>query len=189
MLENEYLENRVNRIIEENNLRKHPEGGYYIQIYKSPNKIAVSSRYKGDRTRPEFTKINYFLIGNDFSAWHKVASDEIWRFKEDSSLTLHIIDHNANLAQVKIGNPNEEIDAVSEFLVGHSQWFAASVNDKHLFSFVECEVRPGFMFDDFELGIKEGLIKTYPNHRAIIEKYSVVDKIEIPNQSHSILSA
>ncbi|NNM58513.1 MAG: cupin domain-containing protein [Legionellales bacterium] len=177
--------NEVKVIMEKDNLIAHPEGGYYIQTYKSSTEISVPSRYKGSKTRPEFTKINYLLIKNDFSAWHKVSSDEIFRFREGTSLMLHIIDRNGRLNQIKIGDPTEENDAVSEYLIEHSQWFAASVNDKNSFSYVECEVRPGFMFDDFELGKSAVLIKQHPQHAEIIERYSRILLDELPKVSHS----
>lgn len=147
------------QIIERDNLIRHPEGGYYIQTYKSEIQVDVPARYTGESKRPESTKINYLLFENDFSAWHRVKSNETWRFKAGSSLTLHIIDRNGYLKQIKVGDPKDEIDVACEYMVEYSQWFAASINSKNSFSYVECEVRPGFMFDDFELGEKNSLIK------------------------------
>jgi predicted cupin superfamily sugar epimerase len=98
--------------------------------------------------REASSKIDYLLIGSDYSAFHRLRSKEVWRYKEGTSLTLYIIQKNSTLAQVKIGNPLKEDDAISEFLVEHDQWFAAAVNDKNSFSFVECEVIPGFDYRD-----------------------------------------
>lgn len=181
-------ESNAREIIEKDNLMPHPEGGYYIRTYQSNIKVEVPARYTGESTRPESTKINYLLVENDFSAWHRIKSDEIFRFKKGTSLTLHIIDKNGNLNQVKIGDPLKEPDAVREFRVEHSQWFSASVNDKTSFSYVECEVRPGFMFNDFELATQENLLEHYPEHGDIIQEYSIKGKVEIPDESHSSIS-
>lgn len=182
------VDDEVKNIIERDNLIAHPEGGYYIQTYKSPVKVPVSSRYKGEKTRPEYTKINYLLVKTDFSAWHKVNSNEIFRFKEGSSITVNVIDNDGQLKKIKVGDPALESDAVMEYLIEHSQWFSAHVNNKSLFSYLECEVRPGFMFDDFEIGVYDELIKKYPQHKSLIEEYSIKINIDIPNKSHSVMS-
>ena len=62
-------------------LLSHPEGGFYKEIYRSDEAIsadALPERYKGERS---FSTSIYFLLReNEFSAFHRLQSDEIWHF-------------------------------------------------------------------------------------------------------------
>ena len=160
----------ITQLIERDNLQKHEEGGYFAVTYVSEKKVSLPSYAGGER--PESTKINYLLNTNDYSAWHRLKSDEIWRFKAGTSLTLNIINPQGKLEQIKIGNHDIQPDTVNEFKVNKNQWFSAFVTDKSSFSYVECEVRPGFDYRDWQLAKKEYLIKQYPQYTQIIEKYS-----------------
>jgi predicted cupin superfamily sugar epimerase len=44
------------------------------------------------------------------------------------------------------------------------------VGDWNSFAVVGCTVAPGFDFADFEMGKREELVRTYPQHRALIER-------------------
>jgi len=61
--------------IEKLNLRQHPEGGYFIETYKS-EKFVRLPEYDG--ARHACTAIYYLLIGDQFSSFHRIKSDEIW---------------------------------------------------------------------------------------------------------------
>ena len=67
-------------------LKPHPEGGYYRETYRSDEVIEnLPERYKGP-SRNAGTAIYFLLKGDQFSAFHKLQSDEIWHFYEGSSL-------------------------------------------------------------------------------------------------------
>lgn len=161
---------KVEELVEKDHLEKHEEGGYYALTYRSPEIIKVKS-YEGEY-RPKSTKINYLLEGNDYSAWHRLKSDETWRYKAGTPLILNIIKNDGNLEQIKIGNPITSQGAKFEYTVEKEQWFSAFVNDSNSFSYVECEVVPGFDYRDWELGKEDELLKVYPRLANIITKYS-----------------
>src|SRR5690348_14131675 len=73
-------------------LARHPEGGWYREVYRSSETIACAHlppRFAGDRTLA--TAIYYLLESGDFSAWHRIRQDEGWHFYDGSALTLHQI--------------------------------------------------------------------------------------------------
>ena len=115
------------------------------------------------------TSIYYLLDGSQFSAFHKLKSDEIWHFYVGSSITLYIIDKIGNLSEVQVGRGSEKGEHFQGRLKTGS-WFSATVNDKSSYALVGCSVSPGFDFRDFELGERNKLIETYPQHQSIIEK-------------------
>lgn len=62
-------------------LEPHPEGGFYRQIYFAGEFIAkphLPQRYTGQR--PFSTAIYFLLEYPDFSAFHRLKSDEVWHF-------------------------------------------------------------------------------------------------------------
>lgn len=151
-------------------LREHPEGGFFKEVYKSDGVIkkeSLPARYSGDR---HYSTSIYFLITSDnFSAFHKIKSDETWHFYYGSPLNLHILDKPGNYSLIKLGS-NPENGEIFQFTVNNGDWFAAEVGENDSYSLAGCTVSPGFDYNDFELGKKNELIKLYPEHSEIIIK-------------------
>jgi uncharacterized protein len=62
-------------------LEAHPEGGYYRQTYRADLVLAQGAlppQFTGPR--PASTAIYFLLEGEDFSAFHRLRSDELWHF-------------------------------------------------------------------------------------------------------------
>ncbi len=158
--------------IENLGLQKHPEGGYFKEVYRSDEKAASDSlpeRYTGDR---HYSTSIYFLIKeNDFSAFHRIKSDEIWHFHAGTSMMIYIIDEKGTLQKRRIGNDPEEGDEL-QVMIPKQQWFAAELIDKSSYGLVGCTVAPAFDFDDFELAVKNQLIKEFPKYKDLIERLS-----------------
>lgn len=156
---------RINQIIEQFELQPHPEGGFYRRIYESSNKILLKDSLK---KRSAVTSIYYLLIGNDFSAFHRLDADEIWHYYEgNTDLFVHIIDNSGKYRKLALGS-NQNTYQVS---VPANQWFSATLEKQNSsnYIFVGCTVSPGFEFDHFELAKKQDLINCYPAHQHIIE--------------------
>ncbi len=158
------------KIIKKLDLIAHPEGGYFKEVYRSEEEIKIEGlpeRYES--TRCFGTSIYYLLEGEQFSAFHKLQSDETWHFYLGSPILLHLINKEGKYSNVILGQKVEE-DELLQFTIAHGTWFAAEVKDKSSFSLVGCTVYPGFDFADFEMCNKEELLKKFPQHKNIIEK-------------------
>jgi predicted cupin superfamily sugar epimerase len=156
--------------IEKLNLVEHAEGGYYREIYRSSETIAADhlpDRYDGSRSFS--TSIYYLLKGSDFSAFHRLRSDEIWHFYTGSSLTIYLINQQGVLSQILLGT-NFDNGEVFQAVISAGCWFAVRINNPESFSLAGCTIAPGFDFNDFEIGDRGGLIKLFPQHRMIIEQ-------------------
>ena len=139
-----------------------------MEMHRSEILVNVS---RSRSIRSACTAIYYLLKGDQFSSFHMLMSDEIWHFYDGSSLTLYIIRADGKLSKVKLGmyfDDNEAFQAV----VGSGSWFAASVNDVSSYSLVGCTVSPGFDYRDWNMTDVESLSRIYPQHRAVIEKYT-----------------
>jgi uncharacterized protein len=151
-------------------LEPHPEGGYYRQMYLSDLILARESlppQFTGER--PISTAIYFLLEGENFSAFHRLRSDEVWHFYLGGSLAVHIIEPDARCSMIRLGS-DPEAGEVMQAVVPAGCWFASQVPNKNSYALVGCTVAPGFDFDDFELARREQLTQSYPQHREIIAK-------------------
>jgi uncharacterized protein len=147
-------------------LQKHPEGGYFKETYRS-DIIVNMADYDGPRQIS--TAIYYMLVGDQFSAFHRIRSDETWHHYTGSSLTLYVI-AEGKLSRVKMGKGRGEIP---QFTIKADTWFAASLSDRS-YCLLGCTVSPGFDYRDWELGKRDELVRMYPQHEKIIERYTIV---------------
>ncbi len=143
------------------------EGGYYKETYRSDKTIILPSEIDGERSIS--TSIYYLLDGTQFSAFHRLKSDEIWHFYIGSSVTIYTINNMESLSEVNLGS-NIEKGELFQFQVRAESWLAATVNDNSSYALLGCTVSPGFDYPDFELGDRKKLVERYPQHRSIIEK-------------------
>ena len=151
-------------------LRRHPEGGWFRETYRSEEVVAAAAlppRFGGDRAFS--TAIYYLLEGEAFSALHRIKSDEMWHFYDGSSMTLHLIDPDGNYSTVAVGRDLQAGEVPQA--VARAGWlFGATVNDPRSYTLVGATVAPGFDFADFELPGREELCRLYPQHRRTIER-------------------
>ena len=137
--------------IEQLRLVPHPEGGYYRQTYKSDLTIArdaLPGQFGGDRAA--CTGIYFLLSGKDFSAFHRIASDEMWHFYAGSALVVYVLDAEGQLGELCLGDRPEEGEVFQD-VVKAGCWFASRVKDQLGYSLVGCTVAPGFEYAGFEM--------------------------------------
>jgi predicted cupin superfamily sugar epimerase len=160
----------IEKLIEHYNLQPHPEGGWYKQTYKSPETIAAAALPKRFPRHRVFSTAIYFLLekGN-FSAFHKIKSDECWHFYAGDPLIIYMIDKDGKLESVMLGNDFES-GQMFQFVVPANTWFASRPASKSEYCFVGCTVSPGFDFADFELASREELNRTYPQQVDLINE-------------------
>jgi uncharacterized protein len=152
----------------------HPEGGYYRATHKSDLTIARSAlppTFQGNRSAS--TAIYFLIDGINFSAFHRIASDEVWHFYTGSALIVHVIDPDGSYSELHLG---DRFDAgeVFQAVVKAGCWFASRLKDAASYALVGCTVAPGFDFADFELAIRSRLIRDYPSHQRLIEELTRV---------------
>ena len=158
--------------IEAMGLVPHPEGGFYRETYRSP-------RLLGGRT-PVSTAIYFLLRRQDFSAFHKISSDEMWHLYAATPLTrLRVwrITPEGKLGTFLLGTEPARNEVFQE-VVPAGDWFAAEIevlgggNDEQAYALVGCTVSPGFLFSDFELA--DGtLAQRWPEHADLLRRLSV----------------
>ena len=169
----ELNENKIQALINHYNLLPHPEGGFYRQTYAASEQIlrdALPERFDGNRN---FSTAIYFLLPNgNFSAFHRIKSDEVWHFYEGCALHIHVIHPNGDYECLKLGS-NMNNGESYQLVVPANAWFASEpVGDAGSFALVGCTVAPGFEFSDFELADAEKLVEQFPIHEQLIRRLS-----------------
>jgi hypothetical protein len=156
--------------IEKLRLEPHPEGGYFRQTYRSELVIAREALPAGfTGKRAASTAIYFLLEGRNFSAFHRLRSDEVWHFYAGGPLIVHAIEPSGEHSSILLGNDPDAGEAL-QAVVSAGCWFASHVADWKTFAVVGCTVAPGFDFEDFEMGKREELVARYPLQREVIER-------------------
>ena len=147
-------------------LRAHPEGGFFRETYRSGQLVELT----GDgavRQMNAATGIYFLLVEGNFSAFHKIKSDEMWHFYAGQALEILELKTTGELRCTRLG-PDSLRGDTCQYVVQANTWFASRVAAGSAFSFVGCTVAPGFDFADFCLAEREALLATFPQHHRVI---------------------
>jgi len=101
------------------------------------------------------TVILFMLIGDDFSAMHRMHSDEIYFHHSGSPLRMLLIDPAGVHREVIIG-PDAQAGQHPQFHVPAYWWQGSSTDGA--WSLVSTVVSPGFDWHDFVLGDRDLLV-------------------------------
>jgi predicted cupin superfamily sugar epimerase len=157
-------------IVDTLRLQPHPEGGYYRETYRSEEGIASSalpSRFDGDRS---FSTAIYYLLGpGDFSAFHRIRSDETWHFYKGVGLRLYVLTEDGGCERIVLGGGMDRGE-VLQATVKAGRWFASEPVLNGGFALVGCTVSPGFDFRDFEMADAGALLRGWPLHGDLIRR-------------------
>jgi predicted cupin superfamily sugar epimerase len=160
----------VQYYIDHLHLEPHVEGGYFAETYRSPDVVQV---YRDGQAEPlvrnACTEIYFLLRGEDFSAFHRLKSDEMWHFYDGWGLTLHLIEAEGAYRAVHMGKDLERGE-VFQTVLPAGCWFGATLDAPGAFALVGCSVAPGFDYQDFELADRAALLAAYPQHAVIITR-------------------
>ena len=130
----------------------HPEGGYYRETYRAGLSIAreaLPPQFTGPRLVS--TAIYFLLEGNNFSAFHRLRSDELWHFYAGSPIVVHVIEENGDYSELSVGN-NPDAGQVLQAVVKAGCWFASRVARPSIFCIGRLYGSARFRFRRFRNG-------------------------------------
>lgn len=139
-------------------LKPHPEGGFYRETYRAGGKF---------EDRNYSTAIYFLLTPSNFSALHRIKSDEVWHFYMGDPITIVEISQDGKPKKTVVG-PDITKGQQPQYVVPAGAWFGSYLNEGGGWGLVGCTVAPGFDFADFEMGKREELMKKYPEAKAEI---------------------
>ena len=137
------MPDRADALITALQLQPHPEGGHFREIFRSARPVDPQDGRPG---RSALTTIDFLLRAGEFSAWHRVVSDEVWHLLEGGPLRLWLMPPEADriervtLAPVGAGGTPRHV-------VPSGWWQAAE--PLGALAYCAATVAPGFDFADF----------------------------------------
>jgi hypothetical protein len=150
-------------------LKPHPEeGGYFIETFRSSETIsekALPSRYKGRRSFG--TAIYYLLSTETFSAMHRLRSDEIFHFYSGDPVEMLQLTPDGSGRVVILGS--DVLNGMQpQVVIPRGVWQGARLLKNGKFALLGATVSPGFEFVDYESGLRDELIRSYPKFQDLI---------------------
>lgn len=156
--------------IEKLQLTSHVEGGAFREVYRSEltlPRTVLPLFFQGDRNAS--THIYFLLAQGQFSAFHRIAGDELWHFYFGDPLIVYEINHNGRMITHLLGTDPTKGQSFHTVIKAGS-WFASAPAAGSEYALVGCTVAPGFDFEDFELAEREALATQYSEHAAVIRQ-------------------
>jgi uncharacterized protein len=141
-----WLPPRAAELVQMLKMQLHPEGGFYSEVFRS-----ASAVQPGDSRppRPALTTIDFLLAAGQFSAWHRVRSDEVWHLLEGGPLRLWLAGPGlTEFTSVDLQTASGR--HAPRHVVPGGWWQAAEPLGE--FAYVGATVGPGFDFADFDFG-------------------------------------
>lgn len=156
--------------VESLGLDPHPEGGYFKEVYRAEDMLkpeCLPDRFGSSRSVA--TSIYYLLEADDFSALHRIRSDEIWHFHDGQALSIEAVSPAGQRHTWRLGL-NASAGERPMAVVPAGYWFGARLVEPKGFALVGCTVAPGFDFEDFEMADRSELEALFGEHKPWIRE-------------------
>ena len=129
------------------------EGGYFRRTWTGPG----AGRASG-------TSIYFLATGADFSALHRLKTDEIWHFHAGDPMEHVSLDPATGGARVVRIGGDIAGGEVPQLIVPGGDWQGgrAVPGGRHGWSLVGCTMAPGWEDAEFELGERAALRREFP---------------------------
>jgi uncharacterized protein len=143
---------RAAKLVATLQLQPHPEGGFYRELFRSSARVQPSDARPA---RSALTSIDFLLGRGQFSAWHRVASDEVWHLLEGGPLRLWLMAPGGERIDcVELGSVDGQ--HMPRHVVDAGWWQAAE--PLGAYAYVGATVAPGFDFNDFSFLRKDAAV-------------------------------
>lgn len=162
------MDDAVARIVKRLDLKPHPEGGYFREVYRSDLIVDHPGVPAGNAAQRRAGSLIYFLLADkDFSAFHRVKwTDELWHIYAGGPIELHVIDSESRYRRHLLSTDLTSGQPTCIVPAGH--WQAARLAPGSPWALGGCTVAPGFDYADFEMPPREWLLAKFSAHSGII---------------------
>ncbi|MBI4060974.1 MAG: cupin domain-containing protein [Elusimicrobia bacterium] len=161
------------RIIKALGLQPLPgEGGYYRETYRSGTQVPIPSK-NGEQPviRHLGTAIYYFVTPREFSALHKLKSDEVFHFYGGDPVEMLQISESGEVKTIILG-PDVLAGHQPQVTVPAGTWQGTRLLKGGKYALMGTTVYPAFEFADFELGKRADMIARFPKLAALIKRFT-----------------
>jgi uncharacterized protein len=158
------------QVIERLNLEPHVEGGYFRRTFEASHRDKVMTEV-GERFT--LTSIYYLLTDESpIGHWHLNQSDILHAYHLGAPIRYYLIYPDGSL-QVKTLGADIMAGHELQFVVPGGVWKASELVDGE-YGLLSEAVAPGFDFADMQLGQKDDLLQSFPQHDSLIDRFTRV---------------
>ncbi len=144
------------------------EGGYFRRTYCSDETIArdaLPARYS--QAKALGSAIYFLLHGADFSALHRLQSDEIYHFYRGDPVELLLLFPDGS-GEVRFLGSALEAGQQPQVVAPRGAWQGSRLEPGGHYALIGTTLAPAYDPSDFELGEREMLIQQYPTQAELI---------------------
>ncbi len=118
--------------------------------------------------RPAGTAIMVLLTSapGDFSALHRLPTDEVWHFYQGDPLELLLLAPDGTGRRPRLGGAGGAV----QYVVEAGTWMGARVAPGGAWSLFGTTMAPGFLPTDYEGGDARELSTSYPEHAELVRQ-------------------
>ena len=148
------------------------EGGHYRVTYRADETLDAATlpeRYGGPRAYGG--AIYFFLHGDNFSALHRLLTDEIYHFYLGQPVEMLLLYPDGHDEVVRLGTDlaaGERVQMVVPRGVWQGSRLANPADSANGFALMGTTMAPAYDQADFELGDRAALIAAYPQRAELI---------------------
>jgi uncharacterized protein len=167
------LPGMAGNLVDHYHMQKVPQEGCWFSLsYASDDSLdgdTLPARYAG-RAHPAGNAIVALETPQDFSAMHRLQTDEVWHFYEGSPLDMLLLYPDGHGQKVTLG-ANVLAGELRQFTVPRGVWQGSAPRDKSAaaYALFADQLSPGFDYADFEIGYRDALQREYPAFTRDIE--------------------
>ena len=144
------------------------EGGFFRRTYTAAESLsaaALPARYGSPR---DFCGAIYYLLGpGDFSALHRLRTDEIYHFYLGDPVELLMLQPDGSHSLHALG-PDLRAGQVVQLVVPRGAWQGSRLLAGGGCALLGTTMAPAYEQDDFELGARDALAAAYPARAELI---------------------
>lgn len=161
----------ADKLIERLGMQKIPdEGAWFALTYESKDRLpagGLPSRYGASRLAG--TAIYALVTRTDFSAMHRLKTDEIWHFYAGDPIELLLL-HPEGRSEVLVLGADVLAGQAPQFAVPAGVWMGARPlgGSPDAYSLFGCTLAPGFDYADYEPGYRDVLQRGWPERATLI---------------------
>ena len=161
------------------------EGPWFTLTYSSEDVLphtALPQRYDGPRAAG--SAIIGLITRADFSALHKLKTDEMWHYYGGDPLRLLVL-HPDGRGEIVVLGPDVLGGQKLQYVVPRGSWQGAmpTGTGDDTYSIFGDTLAPGFAYADFEMGYRDELQQGYPRFAATITQLTRKEFVTRPQSS------
>lgn len=155
-------------LIEQLGLEAHVEGGFFRRTFQADHREQVATP---DGQRYTMTSIYYLLTRESpVGHWHLNRSDILHFYHLGAPVHYYLIHPDGRLETAVLG-PDLAAGQQLQLVVRGGVWKASHLPEGD-YGLISEAVSPGFDYADMTLGERERLLREFPAHKNVIERFT-----------------